>query len=92
MKRVEQGVPLETLDLRTCVATNFDFRLLANDVRLLCEIVVDVLAPAREVAFVSPDNYGVGDYSDDDGDGDSNASDDYEERYGDEWEGEEEEN
>jgi hypothetical protein len=35
MKRVEQGVPLETLDLRNCTATKFS-------VRLLSEIVVDV--------------------------------------------------
>ncbi|KAF8258575.1 hypothetical protein EI94DRAFT_1754263 [Lactarius quietus] len=38
MKRVEQGVPLETLDLFTCYATTFT-------VQLLSEIVVDVLAP-----------------------------------------------
>ena len=38
MKRVEQGVPLETLDLRTCLATS-------RAVELLSEIVVDVLGP-----------------------------------------------
>ena len=38
MKRVEQGVPLETLDLRTCQATS-------HAVRLLSEIVVDVREP-----------------------------------------------
>ena len=42
MKRVEQGVPLETLDLRTCHATNFA-------VWLLGEIVVDVWGPAEPV-------------------------------------------
>ena len=42
MKRVEQGVPLETLDLRTCHATNFA-------VSLLSEIVVDVWGPAEAV-------------------------------------------
>ena len=42
MKRVEQGVPLETLDLRTCHATNFA-------VRLLSEIVVNVWGPAENV-------------------------------------------
>ncbi|KAH9021722.1 hypothetical protein EDB85DRAFT_2278349 [Lactarius pseudohatsudake] len=38
MKRVEQGVPLETLDLRTCLATS-------RAIELLGEIVVDVLGP-----------------------------------------------
>jgi hypothetical protein len=38
MKRVEQGVPLETLDLRTCLATR-------RAVELLGEIVVEVVAP-----------------------------------------------
>ena len=38
MKRVEQGVPLEVLDLRWCSATSFA-------VQLLSEIVVDVWAP-----------------------------------------------
>jgi hypothetical protein len=38
MKRVEQGVPLETLDLHTCLATS-------RTVELLGEIVVDVLGP-----------------------------------------------
>ncbi|KAF8267393.1 hypothetical protein EI94DRAFT_1730675 [Lactarius quietus] len=41
MKRVEEGVPLETLDLRTCCATTFT-------VQLLSEIVVDVCGPAME--------------------------------------------
>jgi hypothetical protein len=38
IKRVEQGVPLETLDLRTCHATSFALQLLS-------EIVVDVWGP-----------------------------------------------
>ena len=38
MRRVEQGVPLETLDLRTCIATS-------RAVELLSEIMVDVLDP-----------------------------------------------
>ena len=38
MKRVEQGVPLEVLDLRSCIATRLA-------VRLLSEIVVDVWEP-----------------------------------------------
>ena len=41
MKRVEQGVPLETLDLRTC-RQGWDYPA-ALAVRLLSEIVVDVL-------------------------------------------------
>ena len=40
MKRVEQGVPLEVLDLRTCYATSVA-------VQLLGEIVADVLCPAE---------------------------------------------
>ena len=40
MKRVEQGVPLETLDLRSCLGTS-------RAVELLSEIVVDVLGPAE---------------------------------------------
>ncbi|KAH9170614.1 hypothetical protein EDB89DRAFT_2071824 [Lactarius sanguifluus] len=40
MKRVEQGVPLETLDLRQCPATS-------SAIALLSEIVVDVLRPER---------------------------------------------
>ena len=45
MKRVEQGVPLETLDLRTCRATS-------HAVQLLSEIVVDVREPF--VMFPAP--------------------------------------
>jgi hypothetical protein len=44
MRRVEHGVPLETLHLRTCIATS-------RAVELLSEIVVNVLGP--EVAFES---------------------------------------
>jgi hypothetical protein len=40
MKRVEQGVPLEILDLHACVATT-------RAVDLLSEIVVDVLGPEK---------------------------------------------
>ena len=38
MKHVEQGVPLEILDVRTCAATGCA-------IQLLSEIVVDVWAP-----------------------------------------------
>ena len=38
MKRVEQGVPLETLDLRTCLSGS-------RAIELLSDIVVDVLGP-----------------------------------------------
>ena len=44
MKRVEQGVPLETLDSRTC-SPHPDYPA----VRLLSEIVVDVLGPEETV-------------------------------------------
>ena len=45
MRRVEQGVPLEMLDLRTCQATS-------HAVRLLSEIVVDIREPF--VMFPAP--------------------------------------
>src|SRR6266702_2568244 len=45
MKRVEQGVPLETLDLRTCSATS-------RAVELLNEIVVDVLGPVETLETI----------------------------------------
>ena len=41
MKRVEQGVPLETLDLRMCVFIPVGYRLLS-------EIVADVLVPETD--------------------------------------------
>ena len=41
IERVEQGVPLEYLDLRTCVAAN-------HAIQLLAEIVVDVQRPLLE--------------------------------------------
>ncbi|KAH9017804.1 hypothetical protein EDB85DRAFT_2014657 [Lactarius pseudohatsudake] len=43
MKRVEQRVLLETLDLRTCFATS-------RAIELLSEIVVDVLSPDSETS------------------------------------------
>ena len=49
MKRVEEGVPLETLDLRMCYRDAYN----PIAVRLLSEIVVDVLRP---IAFLDPDN------------------------------------
>ena len=45
MKRVEQGVPLELLDLRTCLPDPDN----PGAVRLLSEIVVDVLGPEETV-------------------------------------------
>jgi hypothetical protein len=73
MKRVEQGVPLETLDLRTCLATS-------RAVELLSEIVVDVLGPDKTLEtraqtgftwnsagrglFVADDDSGSEDYED----------------------------
>ena len=44
MYRMEQGVPLEVLDLRSCYATSLA-------VQLLSEIVVDVWAP-KELQIV----------------------------------------
>src|SRR6266702_2392397 len=86
MNRVEQGGPLETLDLITCYATS-------RAIRLLSEIVVDVWGPAEGFGteelihftwdsaargpFVPDDNSGIEDYSDDDDEDDSNTSDDY---------------
>ncbi|KAH9030306.1 hypothetical protein EDB84DRAFT_1494855, partial [Lactarius hengduanensis] len=77
-KRVEQGVPLETLDLCKCFATS-------HAIKLLSEIVVDVLESekpyetgsdtlsecrARLIYFEdkSGDNSGVEDYDEDDAD------------------------
>ncbi|KAH9007229.1 hypothetical protein EDB86DRAFT_3097703 [Lactarius hatsudake] len=74
-KRVEQGVPLETLDLRKCLATG-------HAIELLSEIVVDVLGPektyetgsdmlfeARANIIYFEDEYsGVEDYDEDDAD------------------------
>ena len=42
IERVEQGVPLECLDLRTCVASN-------GAIQLLAEIVVDVQEPPNKL-------------------------------------------
>ena len=77
MKRVEQGVPLETLDLKTCYASSRAFGLLS-------EIVVEVLGPKEDLdsetesqmtsrrgsttrgPFVEDNNSGVEDYHEDD--------------------------
>ena len=77
MNRVEQGAPLETLDLSTCLASSYA-------VRLLSEIVVEVLGPdealekeANKISkwdstargiFVGDDDSGVEDYYGDDTD------------------------
>ncbi|KAH8976441.1 hypothetical protein EDB86DRAFT_3204146, partial [Lactarius hatsudake] len=45
MRRVEQGVPLEVLDLRMC------FLRFPTTVQLLSEIVVDVLGPSDEITL-----------------------------------------
>ena len=70
MKRVEQGVPLETLDLSTCIATS-------RAVEQLSEIVIEVLGPKEALEegpmilrcgcgahgpFVMDDDSGVEDY------------------------------
>ncbi|KAI9453541.1 hypothetical protein BJY52DRAFT_834312 [Lactarius psammicola] len=104
VKRVEQGVPLETLDLRTCSATS-------RAVQLLSEIVVDVRGPdetpeagaqrfsswdpgARGL-FVPDDDSGVEDYDEDDDDLDDDEEREHwginyeEEEVEDDWEIEE---
>lgn len=84
MKRVEQGVPLETLDLHSCVGTS-------DAVRLLREIVVDVSDakkphrtrgptlfgpdPAGRGYFVDDEDSGAEDYLDDDDDDPYTSSD-----------------
>ncbi|KAI9455928.1 hypothetical protein BJY52DRAFT_1417305 [Lactarius psammicola] len=86
MKRVEQGIPLETLDLYTCAATN-------RAVKLLSEIVVDVVGPEKTLKtrahmvskwdsvacclFIEDDNSGIEDYDGNSG-GDGEASDNWE--------------
>ncbi|KAF8267401.1 hypothetical protein EI94DRAFT_1801738 [Lactarius quietus] len=83
MKRVEQGVPLETLDLHTCRATS-------HAVRLLGEIVVNILGPA-EIQDIKiwgrfvPHNSQAEYYSDRGGYND----DQYTSGYGEEWNEEE---
>jgi len=80
MKRVEQGVPLEALDLRTCLATDCA-------IQLLSEIVVDVWGPEEthrfstwdsgaNGLFVPDENSGAEDYSDVDDEDDPYTSDD----------------
>ncbi|KAH8976910.1 hypothetical protein EDB86DRAFT_1407130 [Lactarius hatsudake] len=79
MRRVEQGVPLEVLDLRMC------FLRFPTTVQLLSEIVVDVLGPSDEITLeweqnlnmwspiirsLEDDNSGAEDDSDTDGDSD----------------------
>jgi hypothetical protein len=94
IERVEQGVPLEYLDLRTCVAAN-------RAIQLLAEIVVDVQEPLRappkamelfcwhggigyydEVGFADEQASwysGTDDGEDDDGDEDEDEDEDEEE-------------
>jgi len=47
MERVGQGKPLETLDLRACIATD-------RAVQLLAEIVVDVQGPSEAITTFDP--------------------------------------
>jgi hypothetical protein len=74
MKRVEQGVPLETLDLRTCVSAS-------RPIELLSEIVVDVMGPKETLetenqillacidrSLYLDDSSGTEDYDEDDPD------------------------
>ncbi|KAH9080251.1 hypothetical protein EDB83DRAFT_2608532 [Lactarius deliciosus] len=83
MRRVEQGVPLEVLDLRMCILR------FPTAVQLLSEIVVDVLGPSDEITLeweqnlnmwspiicsLEDDNSGAEDDSDTDTDGDSHLA------------------
>ena len=89
MARVEQGVPLETLDLRLCQATR-------DAVDLLGEIVVDVLEPViiarvfpslwnqSRRLFILDDSSGEEDYSDDDVAEEGQESEDYSD-MGEDW-------
>ena len=96
MMRVEQGVPLEALDLEACFATDYA-------VRLLSEIVVDVLGPSEILmqraqtisvwdveargAFVrdTDSNSGTEDYPEDDPWADTGSGDDEDEDEDDIW-------
>ena len=77
MKRVDQGVPLETLDLRSCYATNHAVYSVA--VKFLSEIVVHVWArkPPYSGAFITDDSNdsGAEDYSDSDDESEPRSSD-----------------
>jgi hypothetical protein len=91
MKRIDQGVPLETLDLRSCYATSgADY---SAAVELLSEIVVYVWA--RKAPYSGPliSDYDSGgeDYSDGDDESESHSSDDDGEGEGEELEDDEEE-
>ncbi|KAH9174524.1 hypothetical protein EDB89DRAFT_548562 [Lactarius sanguifluus] len=75
MKRVEQGVPLETLDLRKC-------RVTSRAIELLSEIVVDVLGPEETFETGSQllsESVARGTYLDDDSDDNSGVGEDYDE-------------
>ena len=87
MMRVEQGVPLKVLDLRTCFGTSFA-------VRLLSEIVVDILSPTKTFEteghmrltwdgtrgpFLPDDDSGVDGHLDGYGEGEPYSTDDDEE-------------
>ena len=77
MKRVNQGVPLETLDLSSCYA----LISAGYGVELLCQIVVQVWAPyAYSGPFIaySEDDSGAEDYSDSDDESEPRSSGDEE--------------
>ncbi|KAH9009852.1 hypothetical protein EDB83DRAFT_2531056 [Lactarius deliciosus] len=75
MKRVEQGVPLETLDLRKCLATS-------RVIELLSEVVVDVLGPEdvfKTGSQIRSESVARGLYLEDESDDSSGVEEDYEE-------------
>jgi F-box-like len=75
IKRVEQGVPIETLDLRSCIATD-------RAIQLLAEIVVDVQGPADTLKTGGPPaffDWDGGYLYDEDDEGSEEVSEDEEE-------------
>ncbi|KAH9174521.1 hypothetical protein EDB89DRAFT_1951351 [Lactarius sanguifluus] len=75
MKRVEEGVPLETLDLRKCLATS-------RVIELLSEIVVDVLGPEETFetgSQIRSESVARGLYLEDESDDCSGVEEDYDE-------------
>ncbi|KAH9170619.1 hypothetical protein EDB89DRAFT_2187766 [Lactarius sanguifluus] len=77
MKRVEQGVPLEALDLSMCAVT-------VHEVRLLSEIVVDVRGPAEFFEEQTPfpwDSVARGRFVDDEAAYEQFSDYDYENRF-----------
>ncbi|KAH9046757.1 hypothetical protein EDB84DRAFT_1625223 [Lactarius hengduanensis] len=74
-KRVEEGVPLDTLDLRKCLATS-------RAIELLSEVVVDVLGPEetfKTSSQIRSESVARGLYLEDESDDSSGVEEDYDE-------------